>query len=114
MNPSLAPVRLCCCSSNSLARMMLQKGVDRYVLMLTPEHVVEAVEKIHDGDEAETDPANSRASDVPATPSHRTTQVFGGKKGWRFGLSFPGPYEFQAVARSLTRCRPSQSVWVPG
>jgi hypothetical protein len=38
------------------------KGVDRYVLMLTPEHVVEVEERLDDG-EAKTDPANSRAYD---------------------------------------------------
>lgn len=40
------------------------KGVDRYVLMLTPEHVVEAVEKIHDGDDRKL---------IRRTPGRRTS-----------------------------------------
>ena len=45
---------------------------------------------------------------------HRTTHLFFGIKDSGGGVIFPGPYEFHAIARSLTRCRPSQSVCVPG
>ena len=43
------------------------KSVDRYVLMMTPEHVVEVEQKL-DGGEAKTDPASSRTSAFQAKP----------------------------------------------
>ncbi len=39
---------------------------------------------------------------------------FGGIKDFWVGVIFPGPYELHAIARSLTRGRPSQCVCVPG
>ncbi len=50
---------------------------------------------------------------APST-HHRTTHRVWGIKDLGFEVIFPGPYVFHAIARSLTRCRPSQSVCVPG